>query len=297
MFIKNVSVRILCLVWLLLFLMYTQAFAQQPVPVLSAHVLDTTATLSVDGVATLDAKLAAFEQSTGSQLVVLVVASTQPEDITSFANRVANTWKIGRKDVGDGLLLVVALNDRKLRIEVAKTLEGAVPDLAAKRIIEQTITPLFKQGNYLGGLDAGVDQLMGLVRGEALPAPAAAAVKRPAEGFDWMNLGVFMFIAIPVVGNVTRSILGKRLGALATGGVAGVIAMLVTSSLLLAAVASVMGGLFTLLARTAVGRSHIGGAGAGGSWGSGSHGSGGFGGGFGSGGGGDFGGGGASGDW
>ncbi len=275
------------------------AQAQQAVPALTAHVVDTSSTLTAEHRHALESKLVAFEQARGAQIVVLLVASTQPEDITSYANRVANTWKIGRKEVGDGLLLLVAVQDRKLRIEVAKTLEGAIPDLAAKRVIEQAISPRFKQGDYAGGIDAGLDRLMGLITGEALPEPARAA-DGPATGFDWMELGIFMFIAVPVVGAVTRRILGNRLGAVATGAVAGAIAMVLTASLWLAGLAGVVAMVLTLLQNVPGRPSRRGGGssgwGAGGGWGGSGGGFGGSGG-FGSGGGGDFGGGGASGDW
>jgi len=273
-------------------------YAQQAVPLLSGHVVDTTGTLTAEQHDALETKLTTFEQTKGSQVVVLLVSSTQPEDIASYANRVANNWKIGRKGIGDGLLLVVALQDHKLRIEVAKTLEGAIPDLAAKRIIDEAITPRFKQGDVAGGLEAGTQRILGLISGEALPAPTPAA-PGPAGDFDWMQLGIFMFIAVPVVGAVTKGLLGNKLGAVATGGVAGVIAMTLTASLWIAGVAGVLALLFTLLQGTRVhglgsGRSNGGWGHGGGGFGSGS---GGFGGGFSSGGGGDFGGGGASGDW
>ncbi|TXT40692.1 MAG: hypothetical protein FD135_993 [Comamonadaceae bacterium] len=279
------------------------AFAQQAVPVLSGHVIDTTGTLNADQRSALEATLGAFEQTKGSQVVVLLIPSTQPEDMASYANRVANDWKIGRKDIGDGLLLIVAVQDRKLRIEVAKTLEGAIPDLAAKRIIDEAIAPRFKQGDYAGGLQAGVARIMGLITGEALPAPASNPAQ-PGAGFDWMELGILMFIAVPVVGAVTRSILGKKIGALATGGVAGFIAMSLTASMLIAGLAGLLAMVFSLLQSSPLGRGSGRGSGhSSGGWGHGGGGfgggSGGFGGGFssGGGGGGDFGGGGASGDW
>lgn len=275
-----------------LLLALAPAFAQLAVPTLTAHVVDTTATLSAEQAQLLETKLSAFEQNHGSQIVVLLVPTTQPEDIASYANRVANSWKIGRKEIGDGLLLIVAKDDRKVRIEVAKTLEGAIPDLAAKRIIDQAITPRFKQGDFAAGLMAGTEQLMARIVGEALPAPAVSDAGKRA-GFQWDDLAIFMFFAVPVVGAVARKILGTKLGALATGGTVGVIAMLVTSSVLLAALAAVIGLLFTLFSSFPRGA----GRGAGG-WGGGGSGGGGFGGGgFSSGGGGDFGGGGASGDW
>jgi uncharacterized protein len=271
------------------------ALAQQAVPALTGHVVDTSGTLSLPQREALEAKLSAFEAQRGAQVVVLLVNTTQPEDIVSYANRVGNAWKIGRKEIGDGLLLVAAMQDHKLRIEVAKSLEGAIPDLEAKRIIDGLITPRFKQSDFAGGLDAGVNRITALITGEALPAPAQA-VNRAGGGFDWMQLAVFMFIAVPVVGAVTKGILGQRLGAVVTGGVAGVIAMVVTASLLIAGLAGLAALVFTLVQGTAVGRSGgLGGNRSG--WGHGGGFGGGGSGGFRSGGGGDFGGGGASGGW
>lgn len=289
--------------WLLLvclggLLALSQAQAQLAVPALSGHVIDHTGTLSAAQAQQLEAKLSAFEQSRGTQLVLLLVATTQPEDIASYSNRVANSWKIGRKEIGDGLLLIVAKDDRQVRIEVAKTLEGAIPDLAAKRVIDQAITPRFKQGDFAGGLGAAVDQLMALVTGEALPAPVAA-VGGGRAGFQWTDLAIFMFFAVPVLGAVARSVLGNKLGSLATGGVVGGIAWFATTSLVLAVLATMAAFVFALFS----GSMPAGGRGSGrhGGWGAGSgggFGGGGFGGGgFGSGGGGDFGGGGASGRW
>jgi uncharacterized protein len=288
----------------LLVLISQDALAQQAVPALSGHVVDTSGTLGAQQHDALEAKLSAFEAQRGAQVVVLLVNTTQPEDIVSYANRVGNSWKIGRKEVGDGLLLVAAMQDHKLRIEVAKSLEGAIPDLEAKRVIDSLITPRFKQGDIAGGLDAGVNRIMALITGEALPAPAQTG-RVATGGFDWMQLVVFMFIAVPVVGAVTKKILGQRLGALLTGGVAGGIAMVITASLVIAVLAG-MAALVLALVQTPIlgrgrglGRSQSGwghGGGLGGGLGGGSSG-GGFGGGFSSGGGGDFGGGSASGGW
>ena len=140
-----------------------------PVPALDARVIDQTGTLSAAQREALEAKLKAFEEQKGSQIVMLMVPTTQPEDIASYANRVGNAWKIGRKEVGDGILVVVAKNDRKMRIEVAKTLEGAVPDIAAAHIIDDAMKPRFRQNDFAGGLDAAADQLIARVKGEALP--------------------------------------------------------------------------------------------------------------------------------
>jgi uncharacterized protein len=229
-----------------------------------------------------------------------MVPTTQPEDIASYTNRVASAWKIGRKDIGDGLLLIVAKEDRRVRIEVARTLEGAIPDLMASRVIDQAITPLFKQGNFAGGVDAGVTQIIALIKGEALPLPAAGGATE--AGFDWMNLAIFMFIAVPVVGGIARSMLGSQLGSLATAGVAGGIAMLVTTSVVVAVLAAMAAFILSLFAGTRHLGDHGGGRGDGRSGGFGGGAGGGFGGsrgggGFSSGGGGSFGGGGASGGW
>lgn len=276
----------------------------QPVPALTAHVMDLTGTLDSAQKANLEVKLKALEAAKGSQVVVLIVPTVQPEDIASYANRVANVWKIGRKDVGDGVLLVVAKEDRKVRIEVAKTLEGAIPDLAAKRIINEAITPKFKLGDYAGGIASGVDQLSARINGEALPEVAGAnnthALGGLLGGLDWMDLAIFLFFAVPIGGAIARSMFGQKLGALITGGGVGFLAFLATTSLVIAGIAGVAALLFSLFSSGASApswgrRGRGGNAGNGGF--SGGFGGGGGGGGFSSGGGGDFGGGGASGDW
>lgn len=268
------------------------------VPALTASVVDTTGTLSNSQTQALQEKLVAFERSSGAQIVILLVPSTLPEDIASYANRVANTWKVGRKGAGDGLLVILAKNDRKVRIEVAKSLEGAIPDLAAKQVIDEALTPRFRQGDFAGGLEAAVTLLMDRIKGEALPAPVTKSKSERMTGaFQWTDLAVFLFIAVPMVGGMSRRMMGRNLGSVATGGGIGLLALLLTRSWLLAGLAGLVALAWTLL--TGFGRV-LGGPG----WGvSNSHGwstGGGFssgGGGFSSGGGGDFGGGGASGDW
>lgn len=287
----------ICLRWLAaagLGLFVTMAMGQDllPVPALTSHVIDTTSTLSSAQIQALENKLSAFEQARGSQVVLLLVPTTQPEDIASYANRVGNTWKIGRKEVGDGLIVLVAKTDRKVRIEVAKTLEGAIPDLAAKQIIDEAITPHFKQGDFAGGLDAAADQIIALVSGEALPAPATPARHGNDAGVQWTDLAVFLFFAVPIAGSIARRILGPKFGSLFTGGAIGLLALLFTSSLLIAVIAALLAMLFTFIAGASRGVSTPGWGGGTGGWSSGS-----AGGGFSSGGGGDFGGGGASGDW
>jgi len=298
MAVKRLLLFLVALLWV------TAALAQnlQPVPALTAHVVDQTGTLDAIQQKGLEDKLMAFEQSKGTQIAMLIVATTQPEDIASYANRVGNEWKIGRKGVGDGVLLVVAKDDRKVRIEVAKSLEGAIPDLAAKGIIDDAITPNFRKGDFAAGLHAAADQLMARITGEALPAPKQPDTRGGGKGFDWMDLAIFLFIAVPVVGGVLRRVMGRKLGALVTGAGVGTIALLITSSIVIAAIAAFVALLFSMMSGAVPGlptgrRGGFGGGpwiGGGGGWG----GSGGGGGGWGgSGGGGDFGGGGASGDW
>lgn len=265
------------------------------VPPLSGHVIDQTQTLSAPQTQALEAKLMAFEQGKGTQLVILMVPSTLPEDIAAYAQRVGDTWKIGRRDVGDGLLLVVAKQDRRVRIEVAKTLEGAVPDLAASQIIERAIKPAFKAGDYAGGLHQGVDQLIARIQGENLPLPAARS-QQGEEGFQFNDLIVFGLIGVPLLFGVLSSLLGRKAGALTTGLISGGLVWLVTTSMLMALGAWVVSSLLALAFGNG-GRGGPGGWGGppmGGGWGGGG---GGLGGGWSSGGGGDFGGGGASGNW
>lgn len=295
---------------LTLFLAAAAAQGVLPVPELTARVIDQTDTLDPIQRKGLEEKLANFEQQKGTQIVVLLVPTTQPEDIASYANRVGNAWKIGRKEVGDGILVVVAKNDRRVRIEVAKTLEGAVPDLAASRIIDDAITPRFRQGDFAGGLQAGVDQLIARINGEPLPAPQRKEQQRRGGngGFDWFNLAIFLFFAIPMGGAVLRAIFGRKLGSLMMGGGVGLLAMLFTSSVVVAVIAGVVGLLISLVSGggTPGGRRMrragpviFPGTFGGGGFGGGSRGGGwsGGGGGFSSGGGGNFGGGGASGGW
>ncbi|MEP7284025.1 MAG: TPM domain-containing protein [Rubrivivax sp.] len=297
----------LALAWLLL-LAPSGVHAQQPqpVPALTARVIDQTGTLAPDRVAALEAKLAAFETEVGSQIVVLMVPTTAPEDIAAYAQRVGAEWKIGRRDVGDGLLMVIAKNDRRVNIQTARALEGAVPDLAARQIIDRSIVPAFRADDYAGGIDAALDQLFARVRGEALPEPADPQGNRGGQG-SGQGLLMFFFIAVPVLGGMLTKLFGRKLGSLATAGAAGTVGWWLTASLLLGAgvalVALLLVGLFGIgSAARGVGRGGrgggppiiFGGGGDHGSWGGGGWGGGG---GFGSGGGGSFGGGGASGSW
>ena len=274
----------------------------QAIPALTAHVIDQTDTLNAAQRQALESKLTVFEQQRGAQIVVLIVASTLPEDIAAFAQRVGDNWKIGRKNIGDGLLLVVAKNDRAVRIETTKALEGAIPDLAARQIIDSAITPRFRQNDFAGGLDAAADQIMARITGENLPSPADRGQTRKAtSGLSWTDLAVFLFFAVPIGGRVLSGMFGRKLGAAATGGAVGGLAWLFTSSLLIGGIAAAAGLVFALI--TSLGSLGSLGRGRSSGWGGGfgGGGSGGFGGGggggFSSGGGGNFGGGGASGGW
>lgn len=268
-----------------------------PVPALSDRLIDRTATLSEAQRAALVGKLADLETRSGTQVVVLLVPTTQPEDIASYAQRVAAQWKIGRRDVGDGIVLVVAKNDRRVRIEVAKALEGAVPDLAAKHIIDEQITTAFKAGDFAGGLNRGVDALAARILGEALAAPTKRSSSTHA-GVQWDELIMFMFVGVPIVGAVLTGMLGRRAGAFMTGLGSGGLAWVFSQSAVLTLAALLVGwllvGLLGIGAMRRRGRV-VGGRGGPAIWGGGDFGR--DAGGFGSGGGGDFGGGGASGDW
>jgi len=259
----------------------------QPVPALSSRVTDLSGTLTAEQRGQLEAKLAAFERAKGAQIALLLVPTVKPEAIEQYALRVVEAWKLGRKGVDDGALLLVAKQDKKLRIEVGYGLEGALNDATAKRIISETIGPYFKQGDFYGGIDAGLDAMIKVVSGEALPPNGAAgsgAGRGDGEGFD--KLLPIGFILIFVVGGVLRAIFGRVLAAGIIGALAGLIAWLLVSSLLIGGIAGLIAFVVSL----------FGGMAGGGGWSSGGGSLGGGSGGF-SGGGGGFGGGGASGDW
>lgn len=283
------------------------AGAQQAVPALSGQVVDLTHTLDTEQAATVTRQLTALEQRTGAQVVVLLVESTLPEDITDYTQRVADVWKVGRASVGDGVLIVVAVKDRRARIAVAKTLEGAIPDLEARRIITQAMAPRFQAGDYAGGLRAGIERLGERIQSEGLPAPDGPAGNEHPGQEDSAPWWMAALMALVVVTNVLRAFLGRKGAAAVTGGVAGAIAWFATTSIAWVVGAALFGFLFALLFGAAsllhtlasAGRSPRGpvifGSGfPGGGW---RGGGGSAGGGWRSGGGGDFGGGGASGNW
>ncbi len=271
------------------------AQALQPVPALQSRVTDLTGTLTGSQSASLESKLADFEARKGAQIAVLVVPTTQPEEIEQYSIRVADAWKLGREKPDDGALLLVAKEDRALRIEVGRGLEGALTDLVANRIIDETIAPRFREGDFAGGIAAGLDRMIAVVDGEPLPEP-----EQHWDGPQGLGgMLPILFFVVFFASTILRAVFGRARGSVATGGVAGGIAWLVTQALGL----SVGVGLVGLVLSLALG------FGNGGRWSSRpGHGGwttggwGGRGGGIGSGGGfrgggGSFGGGGASGRW
>ena len=262
----------------------TFVHADVAVPPLTGHVTDQTATLTADQQSSLEKVLQAFEATKGSQLAVLVVPTTAPESIEQYSLRVAEQWKLGRKKVDDGAILVVAKNDRSVRIEVGYGLEGALNDATSKRIISETIAPRLTGGDYYGGIAAGVDQITKVINGEPLPEPAASAAGMKSDVSSYIPI---LFLLAIVVGGLLRSVLGRLPGSLVTGGVVAVIAWFFAGTIVTAILAGAIALFFTLVGGSTLGPAvggMLGGFGGGGMRG----------GGFGGGGGG-FGGGGASG--
>jgi len=260
------------------------AWAQVAVPPLTARVTDLTGTLTREQQAGLERMLQEFEARKGTQLAVLLVKTTAPEAIEQYALRVAEQWKLGRKQVDDGAILVVAKDDRALRIEVGYGLEGVLNDATASRIIREIIVPRFREGDFYGGINAGLDRMMRLIDGEPLPEPARTTA--PAAQGGWMQLLPVLLVVALIGGAILRAMLGRFLGATATGGAVGFLAWVLAGALGIALIAGVLAFIFTL-----------GGGGIGFPRGRGGWSGGGFGGGGFRGGGGGFGGGGASGRW
>lgn len=277
--------RLLAIFWLLLVSMGGLAADYVAIPPLKARVTDLTGTLDGGQQAQLESTLAALEKDKGAQVAILVLPSTQPEPIETFSIRLAEAWKIGRKGIDDGVIIVVAKQDRRMRIEVGYGLEGAIPDAIAKRIVSEQMAPRFKQGDYFGGLQAATGQVAALIGGESLPPPVAA---NSAPAGDLLENAIpLAMVFIFIVGGVLRALMGRFLGASISGGVAFFGAWLLLSSLVAAGLIALLTFAFTLMGGrggSVVLPGGFGGLGGGG------------GGGF-SGGGGSFGGGGASGEW
>src|SRR5208282_3781356 len=260
------------------------ACADVPVPPLQHRVTDLTATLTADQAATLEQMLSEFEARKGAQIAVLIVPTTAPEEIEQYSIRVVDQWKLGRKGVDDGVLLLVAKDDHRVRIEVGYGLEGVLPDAGANRIVEEDIVPRFRSGDFYGGIAAGVDRITRVIDGEPLPPPRA----QPQSQFNFESLLLIGFILIFVVGGILRAIFGRVLGSGIIATIAAVIAWFLAGTLIAALVIGFIAFILGL-----IGGARGGWSGYPGGW---SSGGGGFGGGF-SGGGGGFGGGGASGSW
>jgi uncharacterized protein len=276
------------------------AQALQPLPKLESRVTDTTGTLTAGQQAELEQKLADFEARKGAQIAVLLVPTTQPEEIEQYSIRVVDAWKLGRKKIDDGALLILAKDDHKLRIENGYGLEGVLTDAASNRIIQDTMVPLLRQGQYFPAISAGVDQMMRLIDGEPLPPPDRTWQHRSTHSWNFLP---FLFIGLLFGSSILRAMFGRTGGALLSGGAVGVVVFLLTQLLGVAIGAAVISGLLALLLGAAGGGWSSGGGfggpfggGFGGGLGGGFGGGGAGGGGF-SGGGGGFGGGGASGSW
>jgi uncharacterized protein len=260
-----------------------------PVPRLTGRVVDLAGALPPAERESITARLRAFEEEKGAQVAVLLVPSLGTETIEEFATRVTDEWKLGRAGVDDGVLFVVAMRERRMRIQTGRGVQGVLTDALSKRIIAERVAPRFKAGDYAGGIHDGVGAILKAIEGEALPAPSRqSAPKADASGDD--HFVMLAYVLVPVAGLILRGLLGRFLGAAVTGGVTGFVAGFVLGSVVLGGIAAVVAFLFVLF----MGRAgfHSGG----GSWssdgGGGSSGGGGF-----SGGGGSFDGGGASGDW
>ena len=253
------------------------------IPALKTRVTDLTQTLTPEQQSQLEAKLTTFEQQKGSQIAVLIVPTTQPEDIAQYSIRVTDAWKLGREKQDDGILVLVAKNDHKMRIEIGYGLEGAIPDLTAKRIVSEVMAPSFKQGDFYGGINNAIDKLIGLVSGEQLPAPESTALS--GKNFESM-LPILLFGGL-ILGGMLRAVFGNFFGGAVTGGAIGVLAWILGGGILAAVLFGVIAFFITLIGPSGLSQMGLGGFGGGRSGGHDTF----------SGGGGGFGGGGASGDW
>ncbi len=269
------------------------ALADVAVPPLSGRVVDQTGTLSGSDISALNQTLGDLETRKGSQVAVLIVPTTAPETIEQYSIRVAEAWKVGRKKIDDGAVLVVAKNDRHLRIEVGYGLEGALTDVTSRRIIDEIIVPRFRSGDFAGGISAGVNRIVAVIDGEPLPAPQPRQGPGLLSHLDPTN--PFVIFGLIILGTILRATLGRLIGSAATGGVVGMLAWFVAGSLAASVILGGVAFLLTMFGETIASSGGRGWSGGGGSWsggGSSSGDSGGF-----SGGGGGFGGGGASGSW
>lgn len=288
--------RYLLAIGLIMVMMSVSTWAQIAIPELKSRVTDLTATLPPNEVVLLEQKLSNFEEKKGSQIAVLIVPTTRPESIEQYAFRVAESWKLGRKNTDDGALLVIAKNDRTLRIEVGYGLEGVLPDAKAKQIIEQIIIPQFKSGNFAQGIGAGVDAMLRLIQGESLPPPVTKkSMELFTDSTGTLDVIAPILVGFFILGKILEPLLGRLGGAVVTSIGAGFISWVLMASIAIAITVAIFALIMNLFHSPGTGiyrggRSH---------WPNDSYrgGGGGFGGGGFSGGGGGFGGGGASGRW
>jgi uncharacterized protein len=184
--------------------------AQRDVPFLAGRVVDEAEIVPPDVEARIDARLAAFEAETGNQVAVLTVGSLEGDPIEDFSLRVAETWKLGRAGVDDGVLFVVARDDRRMRIEVGYGLEAELTDLEAGRILDEIVAPRFRQGDFGGGVEAGVETIVASLQGAELPAPPADSTTSDAPlGARLFGMAIFVF----VIGTFSRQALVAPGGA------------------------------------------------------------------------------------
>lgn len=280
---STLKAGLLALCTMLLFVSCNLRAELVSIPVLQKRVTDLTQTLTLEQQNQLEAKLAAFEQQKGSQIAVLIVPTTAPEAIEQYSIRVVDAWKLGRAQQDDGVLVLVAKDDRKMRIEVGYGLEGVIPDLIAKRIISEVMAPHFRQGDFYGGINNATDKLIGLVSGEQLLAPNPSKPK----GDNFWDVLYLLLIGGFVVGGILRAIFGNFLGGVLNGGAIGLLAWLIGGGVFVAIALGIVAFFITFTGVSGLG--HAGGLGGG--YGGGRTG------GWSGGGGGGFGGGGASGNW
>jgi uncharacterized protein len=279
----KISLAALCA--MLIFASFNVCAELVSIPALKAHVTDLTKTLTQDQQGQLEAKLTAFEREKGSQIAILIVPTTEPEDIAQFSIRVVDVWKLGRGKTSDGVLITLDVKGKKSRIEVGYGLEGALNDLTAERIRVEVMRPFIRAGDIYGGLDAGINKIMNVISGEALPAPTASSTAFKDKSFENM-LPILLFGGL-VLGGMLRTMFGNFFGGALTGGALGLLAWMLGSSILAAVFFGVIAFLLTLIGPSSLGHMGGGGFGGGSSGGNDTF----------SGGGGGFGGGGASGDW
>jgi uncharacterized protein len=273
------------------------AAAPIAVPKLSAHVVDLTGTLTAGERDSIDASLRAFEQSRGSQVAVLLVPSIGDESIEEFAGRVTDEWKLGRKGVDDGVLFVIAKQERRMRIHTGRGVQGTLTDALSKRIVSDIVSPRFRNGDFAGGIEAGCDAIMKAIEGEALPLPDHRPTRKVGAMSSYSDFLWMGFILVPILAMILRGVAGRFLGGALTSGITGGAAWLLFGSIAFGVAAAILAFVFALFAGSSVARgARSWGGFPGGFTGGGFGGGGGGGGGF-SGGGGGFDGGGASGNW